>query len=492
MQIKNFIDEIERNKVLIIKIWLSNKYSKELISKYSIDTNLLIKKFAISTIEYFTKVSFDENAKSLIFEEFLKYLKILKIKSNELFLLFYALKNSLEEVFFNKKIDSILLKEINVYFEIFFSSTLDIYSNISLKIKPFFNESINIVDEYVIISRTDTKGIITSVSSAFCEISGYKANELIGKSHNLIRHPDMPSQLFSDLWNTIQSGKMWQGDIKNLKKNGEYYWVKTKIHPIFDENGTIISYDAIREDITPQIELKKQQSILQEQSKSAAMGEMISMIAHQWRQPLQAVSILIQKLPVLKMIDGKISDEMIDDVVSQVNVQLEYMSKTIDDFRDYFKPNKKKEKIYIEKVITKSLNFLSYLFKINSIIIKYENSSTSKVEIYLNEMVQVFINLVKNSCDAMIENNIENRAINIFTYEKDEKLFIEFEDNAGGIKIDVIDKIFDPYFSTKSNKNGTGLGLYMSKTIIEQHSSGKIDVYNTKLGTKFIIELPLK
>lgn len=218
MQIKNFIDEIERNKVLIIKIWLSNKYSKELISKYSIDTNLLIKKFAISTIEYFTKVSFDENAKSLIFEEFLKYLKILKIKSNELFLLFYALKNSLEEVFFNKKIDSILLKEINVYFEIFFSSTLDIYSNISLKIKPFFNESINIVDEYVIISRTDTTGIITSVSSAFCEISGYKANELIGKSHNLIRHPDMPSQLFSDLWNTIQSGKMWQGDIKNLKK----------------------------------------------------------------------------------------------------------------------------------------------------------------------------------------------------------------------------------------------------------------------------------
>uniref|UniRef100_UPI00404708D5 PAS domain-containing sensor histidine kinase n=1 Tax=Aliarcobacter sp. TaxID=2321116 RepID=UPI00404708D5 len=492
MQIKNFIDEIERNKVLIIKIWISDKYSKKLISKYSIDTNLLIKKFAISTIEYFIKISFYEDTKSLIFEEFLKYLKILKIKSNEIFLLFYGLKNSLEEVFFNKEIDLILLKEINSYFEIFFSSILDIYSNISLKIKPFFNESINIVDEYVIISRTDTKGIITSVSSAFCEISGYRANELIGKSHNLIRHPDMPSHLFFDLWNTIQSGKMWQGDIKNLKKNGEYYWVKTKIHPIFDENGTIISYDAIREDITPQIELKKQQSILQEQSKSAAMGEMISMIAHQWRQPLQAVSILIQKLPVLKMIDGKISDEMMDDVVSQVNVQLEYMSKTIDDFRDYFKPNKKKEKIYIEKVITKSLNFLSYLFKINSIIIKYENSSTSKVEIYLNEMVQVFINLVKNSCDAMIENNIENRAINIFTYEKDEKLFIEFEDNAGGIKIDVIDKIFDPYFSTKSNKNGTGLGLYMSKTIIEQHSSGKIDAYNTKLGTKFIIELPLK
>ena len=106
-------------------------------------------------------------------------------------------------------------------------------------------------------------------------------------------------------------------------------------------------------------------------------------------------------------------------------------------------------------------------------------------------MVQVFINFAKNSCDAMIERNIENRVINIYTYEKNEKLFIEFEDNAGGIDPKVINKIFDPYFSTKNNKNGTGLGLYMSKTIIEQHSLGKVDVINTNFGTKFVIQLPL-
>ena len=191
------------------------------------------------------------------------------------------------------------------------------------------------------------------------------------------------------------------------------------------------------------------------------------------------------------MIKGELSDEVLDDVVLQVGNQLDYMSKTIDDFRDYFKPNKRKEEVYIENVINKSMDFLSYLFKLHSIQINYKNESKTQMEIYLNEMVQVFINFAKNSCDAMIERNIENRVINIYTYEKNEKLFIEFEDNAGGIDPKVINKIFDPYFSTKNNKNGTGLGLYMSKTIIEQHSLGKVDVINTNFGTKFVIQLPL-
>jgi signal transduction histidine kinase len=302
----------------------------------------------------------------------------------------------------------------------------------------------------------------------------------------------MGESFFENLWKTIQSGNMWQGEIKNCKKNGDFYWLKTTIHPNFDNNGNIISYDAIGQDITPQIELKNQQNLLVEQSKSAAMGEMISMIAHQWRQPLQAVSILIQKLPLVKMVNGEISDEMLEDVVSQVTSQLDYMSKTIDDFRDYFKPNKRKEEVFIKDIVEKSMDFLAYLFKINSIKVNYENSSYSSLEIYLNEIVQVFINLAKNSCDAMIEKNIQNRVININTYEDKNSLVIEFEDNAGGIKNDVINKIFDPYFSTKNNKNGTGLGLYMSKTIIEEHSDGSIDVYNTNFGTKFIIKLPLK
>ena len=369
---------------------------------------------------------------------------------------------------------------------------MDIYSKSIIQIESALNKSIDIVDKYVIMSRTNLEGKITSVSSAFCKVSGYESFELLGKTFDFLKHPDINETFFSEINKIIKSGQMWQGEIKNQRKNGEIYWLKTTIHPNFDDNGNITSYDAINEDITFQKELKNQQNLLVEQSKSAALGEMISMIAHQWRQPLQAVSILIQKLSLLKELNGEISDEMLNDVVSQVSMQLDYMSKTIDDFRDYFKPNKKKEEVYIENVINKSMDFLSYLFKINSVKINYKNESTSKIELFLNEMVQVFINLAKNSCDAMIEREIKNRVINIFSYENNGKLFIEFEDNAGGINEKFTNKIFEPYFSTKTNKNGTGLGLYMSKTIIEQYSFGKIEVFNTEIGTKFKIELPLK
>ena len=495
MQINDFIEKVEKDKISIIRTWISSPAVIKIINDYSIDKDLFVKRYAFGVIEHYIQVVKKqekvENCPVVI--DFIKYLKKQNIKASELFLLCSSFKSALVDYAFKLDIQSVeLIEQIVYYFEENFSAILDIYSKSIAQIESALNKSIDIVDKYVIMSRTDVKGTIMSVSSAFCKISGYEPFELIGKSHNIIRHPDMPKKFFTDLWDTIKSGNMWQGEIKNRKKNGDIYWVKTTIHPNFDNSGNIISYDAIREDITSQVELKTQQNLLVEQSKSAAMGEMISMIAHQWRQPLQAVSILIQKLPLLKMVNGDISDEMLEDVVSQVTSQLDYMSKTIDDFRDYFKPNKKKEEVYIKEIIEKSMDFLAYLFKMNSIKVNYQNNSNSSVEIYLNEIVQVFINLAKNSCDAMIEKNIENRVINITTYEDEKSLIVEFEDNAGGIKSDVLGKIFDPYFSTKNNKNGTGLGLYMSKTIIEEHSGGSINVYNTDFGTKFIIKLPLR
>ncbi|MDD2896364.1 MAG: PAS domain-containing sensor histidine kinase [Aliarcobacter sp.] len=495
MQINDFIEKIEKDKISIIRTWISSPTVIKIINDYSIDKDLFVKRYAFGVIEHYIQVVKNqekiENCPVII--DFIKYLKKQNIKASELFLLCSSFKSALVDYAFKLNIQSIeLIEKIVYYFEENFSGVLDIYSKSIAQIETALNKSIDIVDKFVIMSRTDARGIIMSVSSAFCKISGYESFELIGKSHNIIRHPDMTKKFFTDMWDNIKLGNMWQGEIKNRKKNGGFYWVKTTIHPNFDHAGNIVSYDAIREDITSQIELKNQQNLLVEQSKSAAMGEMISMIAHQWRQPLQAVSILIQKLPLLKMVNGDISDEMLDDVVNQVSSQLDYMSKTIDDFRDYFKPNKRKEEVYIKEIIEKSMDFLAYLFKINSIKVNYQNNSNSSVEIYLNEIVQVFINLAKNSCDAMIEKNIENRVISITTYENEKSLFVEFEDNAGGIKSDVLGKIFDPYFSTKNNKNGTGLGLYMSKTIIEEHSGGKIDVYNTDFGTKFVIKLPLK
>lgn len=352
--------------------------------------------------------------------------------------------------------------------------------------------SLSIVDKYVIMSSTDTKGIIMYASEAFCNISGYSKKELIGSNHNIVRHPDMPKELFKELWKTIQNGKTWKGEIKNLKKDGGFYWVEATIEPKFNTEGKIIAYEAIRTDITAKKLFLEQQSVLIEQSKNAAMGEMISMIAHQWRQPLQAISILIQKLSFTKLLDGEISQELLEQVVDDVSKQLEYMSKTIDDFRDYFKPNKEKEYIKVSNLIKKAEDFICFMFKTEEIEYKKEALSEDlTLFVHINDLIQVLINLVNNAKDALVSNNIENKSITIRYYIKNSNYIIEVDDNAKGIPEEIIGKIFNPYFSTKTNKNGTGLGLYMCKTIIEQHLHGKIYAQNIPNGARFTIELPI-
>lgn len=492
---EEFLKQIEKNKISLIRLWISSASVLELIKKYSLDENLLIKRYAFALLEYYILVvrNNEKSKSNYAIIDFIKYLKKHNIKINEFFLLFLAFKDALIDFANNEKIKSSFLeKRVDFYFKTILSELLDIYSKSIEQVESALNKSIDIVDKYVLMIRCDIEGKITSISTAFCKLTGYEAFELIGENFDILNYPNSQKEKIEELKNTLKSGQMWSGVLKNIKKDGEIFWLKTTILPTFDSNSNIIGYDSINEDISSSIELKNKQKILIEQSKSAAMGEMISIIAHQWRQPLQAISILNQKLPMIKMLKGEISDDILEDVTNGINLQLDYMSKTIDDFRDYFKPNKRKEETNIENILNKSIDFLSYLLKLNSIKINFINSSNSKIEVFLNEIVQVFINLIKNSCDIMIEKDVEKKEILINSFEKDGKLFVEFEDNGGGINIKIMDKIFDPYFSTKNNKNGTGLGLYMSKIIIEQYSFGKIYVENSENGAKFTIELPLK
>jgi PAS domain S-box-containing protein len=357
--------------------------------------------------------------------------------------------------------------------------------------KDLANRSLEIIDKYIIISQTNLKGIITNVSTAFCTISGYTKDELIGVNHNIIRHPDMNPEIFKQMWNTIQNGKIWRGVIKNKTKSGGYYWVNTTIEPHFDEQGNIIEYTAIRQDITAQKEMESQHSIIVQQSKAAAMGEMISMIAHQWRQPLQAVSLLAQKIPLTKMLDGDLTDDFIEDTVNDIMKQIGYMSNTIDDFRNFFKPQKNKQKIYVSKLVENSIEFLAYMLKTDEVTMEVKSQEDFEIVTYTNEIVQVLINIIKNARDTMLERKTTNKKIVINIKKSQENCIISIEDNAGGIANNIIDKIFNPYFSTKQNKNGTGLGLYMSRMIIETHCNGTLLAENSKNGALFTITLPL-
>jgi len=235
---------------------------------------------------------------------------------------------------------------------------------------------------------------------------------------------------------------------------------------------------------------KKQEQLLIQQSKLAEMGEMISMIAHQWRQPLSALSTIIQNVH-LRYSLGKLDKEYLDKQRVLSNALTEKMSQTINDFRNFFKPNKEKQPFSIGDALQQTIFLIDDSFKSNNI--KIENMISDDVIIYgfESELSQVLLNIITNSKDAFLETKIKNQVITIKTKRAQTHIRILISDNAGGINESIINKIFEPYFTTKDSYNGTGLGLYMSKMIIEQNMQGHLSVKNIPNGVKFSIYIPI-
>ncbi len=223
-----------------------------------------------------------------------------------------------------------------------------------------------------------------------------------------------------------------------------------------------------------------------QQARLAQMGEMISMIAHQWRQPLSSISATSSAIKIKSQL-GKLSKEMVVKQTDKISEYSQFLSDTIDDFRNFFKPNRDKKETNYTYVIDAVNGIIgTSLYHKHIKLIKELNSDDSFIS-YPNELKQVILNLIRNAEDALIENKIENPFIKITTYSEDDSYILIVNDNAGGIPEDIIEKIFDPYFSTKSEKNGTGLGLYMSKMIIEEHCNGILSVKNSLDGAEFKI-----
>ena len=236
---------------------------------------------------------------------------------------------------------------------------------------------------------------------------------------------------------------------------------------------------------------KKQEQLLIQQSKLAEMGEMISMIAHQWRQPLSALGTIVQNIH-LRYSLGKLDKDYIEKQRLLSNGLTEKMSATIDDFRNFFKPNKERKEFSIKNTINKTIFLIDDSFKSHSINIENETFDDVIVNGFGNELSQVLLNILTNSKDAFIENKIQDPFIRIQTKQIQTHIRILISDNAGGIRRSIINKIFEPYFTTKSTHNGTGLGLYMSKIIIEENMQGELKVKNIDKGVEFSIYIPIK
>ena len=214
------------------------------------------------------------------------------------------------------------------------------------------------------------------------------------------------------------------------------------------------------------------------------------MIAHQWRQPLTAISARTNNLLFKIMMNDELNKELFKNELEHIGEYSQHLSKTIDDFRGFFDKDKTKEKTTLEDIANSTLNIVQTSVESNNINIITNFNCNKEFETYTSELKQVILNLIKNAEDALIDKKTNNPIITIESnYDFENKQVLIIKDNAGGIPDNIIDNIFDPYFSTKKEKDGTGIGLYMSKTIIEDHCGGKLSVSNDNDGAVFKIIL---
>jgi len=347
----------------------------------------------------------------------------------------------------------------------------------------------------IIIKNYDGKFVL--VNKAVAQLYNTTKENMIGKDDgDFIKDKKMVEFFNHNVKDVIDHGEtqVIYEDSQDLNTGETRHFMSIK-KPFTNIQGEKVIL-VIANDITEMKKLEeeklKNQEILFSQSKVAAMGEMIGNIAHQWRQPLSVISTASTGLMMEKEI-GVLTDEKLKNTLESINDYAQYLSTTIDTFRDYVKTEKVYKEVILQDGIKTALDIVDASFKNNYITIKsnYEKLEPIKIKLVIGELSEVLINILNNSKDALKERKIKNNPwveIKVNSYK--DKVVITIEDNAGGIPDKVISKIFEPYFTTKHQSQGTGLGLHMSYKIITESLRGKIYAKNTKNGAMFTIELP--
>jgi PAS domain S-box-containing protein len=361
----------------------------------------------------------------------------------------------------------------------------------------------------VLLRWTNDAFLTLTFASQSIKRFGYTPDDVLQTSITYMDliHPDDRQHVRSKLDDAISRGKDAQSlSYRILTKNGNPRWVFS--HAIFlrDDFGKVTDLYGYIYDITAikasEQELarrvkeevdknREKEKILIQQSKLAAMGEMLGAIAHQWRQPLNHISLLLHFIRDM-FIEGKLDEASMRRYTNEAKAQIEYMSQTIDDFHNFYQPSKDKSNFKVKEALKKAVEIVKHQFSHHNISLSVEGNEC-EIFGYENEFKQVILNILSNAKDAILlkskEEPIEGRITLTCKVEKRE-VVVTISNNGGNISDEIMERIFEPYFTTKFETQGTGIGLYMCKTIVETNMQGQITAQNIKDGVSFIIHLP--
>ncbi len=315
------------------------------------------------------------------------------------------------------------------------------------------------MDEASIVSKTDTKGTITHVNASFCDISQYSRAELLGKNHNIIRHPDMPQEIFKELWETILSKKVWKGTVKNRKKDGSFYIVDATIKPILNTKGEIVEFISIRHDITEQIIAKEEA-----QNALEAKSAFFANASHELRTPLNAIinftEMVIEEFD--EMFDDKETKEQNLDFLNRIERNSKHLLSLINDLLDISKLERKGLELFsvdAHKVISNAVDACMLAAKKKNLELRV-CLALDEVTIMAHErtLLQVLLNLLSNAIKFTNSGYIE-----LCCADTKNGVLITVKDTGRGIPKEKIDKIFEAFEQSMDGDEGTGLGLKLVK-----------------------------
>lgn len=347
---------------------------------------------------------------------------------------------------------------------------------------------------------TDANGLIEFVNPKFEEVSGYHSHEVIGKNPRIISSGEKHIDEYSQLWNTILAGGQWTGEFHNRRKNGELYWENAVIKGVEDEQGNIIHFIAIKEDITEVKEARKkleqERLKLIQQSKMAEIGLMASGILHEVGNPIAAIRGLIcdikescssesENLSLNKMVS-----QQLDQVLNEVD-RITGITMDISEFS--YSRHSRAELLDINNLINTTCRLVQYDSRWSQIDLRIVlDGHLPPVYGVKDHMVQVLINLLSNSAHAVEQVKERASVVHVSTYFDDDNIFISIKDNGCGIEKENLSRIFDTFFSSKAPGEGSGLGLAMCKTLIDDQY-GDISIFSQHgIRTEVCVSLPLK